>query len=234
MAHRIATVRCVAVAWSWGRERGCSSRKLLIAGCARPREGRGRTIGPSCTSEPPPSPRFAAPRLEGNTQKPTSQSAKAGLGLGPSPAVGEPMAEQCSNSWRSSINSSSLVVKSDEADAGHKFMSRRPCLQMRSRRDQGGKGWCPWIPLHRWRLQQPHATRAASPLLSCDPSPYSIKCPTWDWEYLRSRGVRQEFPNFKVRVFFKELQIITVITLSIKLPLPCLDVNQGPLSVRKN
>jgi hypothetical protein len=50
MTHKIATVRCrrcVAVAWSWARERRCSSRKLLIAGCARLREGRGRTIGPS-------------------------------------------------------------------------------------------------------------------------------------------------------------------------------------------
>lgn len=55
------------------------------------------------------------------------------------------------------------------ADAGHEFMSPRPCLQMRSRWMEAAALPC-----------QPMPTHAASPLLSCDPSPYSIKCPTWD------------------------------------------------------
>jgi hypothetical protein len=148
-------------------------------------------------------PEVSSQKLAASSQ-PASQSAKAGLGLGlrsgsgsgpgPSPAVGELMAEQCSNSWRSSSSSSSsrrsdhsnLAVRSpeqrqetDAGDAGHEFMSPRPCLQMRSRRDQGRHGWCPspWMEVAAIHAH-PHA---ASPLLSCDPSPYSIKCPTWDW-----------------------------------------------------
>jgi hypothetical protein len=106
-----------------------------------------------------------------------SLSLSLGLGLGVWGLAVWVRVRPWANRWPSSAASRGEVAQQQQsggqvsraADAGHEFMSPRPCLQMRSIWMEAAALPCPPMPTH-----------AASPLLSCDPSPYSIKCPTWD------------------------------------------------------